>query len=501
MIYSALVTEVVARSFPEGIAENLETIYAKRVLDGLIELQRWVPYFKLRQFNLIPYSSTLYRQGATIVNAPHGQVKRVAVFGSKTLRDIIYYDPCTRNDVDRLLAAFSRSRGVSGSSWWPNAFLHEAQKYPDAATVQVGYFNADSVTDKGFRSERGNFCIDDKQLWLLPNIESVERVLIEWTGSKTSYAAADALDFGPFEAQALDALSLYLKKEVAVREDRDTGDFVALRARWIDAIGSLKIDAKQIVEAEPVDEDIGAISRVSMPAVVFGCLPGCDYDASAAYFQQLWLLLPTDGKFYEVTVAFLANTITLSVAGQPGGNAELTYETVRLQKLFIQATSDLLFHRVKPVISGPNILIDVADDPTSSYGKTVCLGVCAKNVDILNPVNNLYYRLSLRLTGGLPEAFFALAPIDVTAPVISAVVVTPATTTTTIAWTTDTIATSKIEWGTSVSYGNELSDDTLLTAHSLIATPLVTATAYFYRITSADQSGNASVSTGTFTTT
>lgn len=248
MTYKELCDEVLERSFPEGIAENLEAIYRKRVLDGFIEVQRWVPYFKERQFNIIPFETAIYRQGTTIVNRPDGKVRRVATYTNRNLSDIVYYDPGERNDVDRFLAAMSRE-----------------VLYPDAYTDQVGYFNSDSGVDKGFRVERGIFCIDERQLWLYPHIESTEIVLIEWKGAKTEFEDTDIMDLRPFDAQVKDALSLYLKKEQGVREDRSTSDYVALTGRWREAVGNMKIDAKDMLEHEFVNEDIGELLRGPLP--------------------------------------------------------------------------------------------------------------------------------------------------------------------------------------------------------------------------------------------
>jgi hypothetical protein len=70
-------------------------------------------------------------------------------------------------------------------------------------------------------------------------------------------------------------------------------------------------------------------------------------------------------------------------------------------------------------------------------------------------------------------------------PVISTVTATLGSTTATIAWTTDVPSSSRVDYGTSSgALTLNMSDVTLLTAHSLNLTGLTAGTAYFYTVTS-----------------
>ena len=244
MTYVQLQDEVIERTFPEGVAENLEAIYRKRILDGLIELQRWCPYFRSRQFKIVPFASTLYRQGTSYFCPPAGRVKRVATYTDESLQDIVYYDPAERHELDRLQQG--RSRGL---------------EYPEGSAVSVGYFAPTPDVDKGFRAERGIFVIDGKQLAVHPHIESGENILVEWDGIVRSFDDADAVDLGDYEPQCIDILSLYLRKEAALREDRNTSDYEAVFMRWKQAVASLKLDTKEDEEPETPLCDIGILPR------------------------------------------------------------------------------------------------------------------------------------------------------------------------------------------------------------------------------------------------
>jgi hypothetical protein len=81
-------------------------------------------------------------------------------------------------------------------------------------------------------------------------------------------------------------------------------------------------------------------------------------------------------------------------------------------------------------------------------------------------------------------------------PVISALTAIPALGGgATIAWTTDTLSNSRVDYGTSAtSLTLNVTNATLVTAHSIALTGLTQGTTYFYRVTSVDGSGNSTSS-------
>ena len=92
--------------------------------------------------------------------------------------------------------------------------------------------------------------------------------------------------------------------------------------------------------------------------------------------------------------------------------------------------------------------------------------------------------------------------LDTIKPMISDISASGVTSTgATITWTTDELATSKVEYGTSEAYGLVKSDATFTTSHSITLTGLSAGTTYHYRVKSADAATNENVSTDhTFTT-
>jgi len=79
--------------------------------------------------------------------------------------------------------------------------------------------------------------------------------------------------------------------------------------------------------------------------------------------------------------------------------------------------------------------------------------------------------------------------------VISSVVVDSVTTTSVVVeWSTNLPSYSTVEYGTTASYGDEVSDATLVTSHSVAVSGLAPATEYHFRVSSSDGQGHSSSS-------
>ena len=90
---------------------------------------------------------------------------------------------------------------------------------------------------------------------------------------------------------------------------------------------------------------------------------------------------------------------------------------------------------------------------------------------------------------------FTAAPPDTTAPVVSAVSAAPGETSATVTWTTDEASTSVVAYGTSASsLTGSASASGTTTSHTMTLTGLTAGTTYYYRVTSADGSGNSTTS-------
>jgi len=123
---------------------------------------------------------------------------------------------------------------------------------------------------------------------------------------------------------------------------------------------------------------------------------------------------------------------------------------------------------------------------------------------------------SIQTIKGVPYAFFSASAgtyqasyaVDATPPTISAVSAAPSTNSAVISWTTNELASSRVDYGTSPSsLTSTASTPGVAGAHSVTITGLNQATTYYFRVTSVDVSSNSATSPAppaspaTFTTT
>jgi RHS repeat-associated protein len=106
-------------------------------------------------------------------------------------------------------------------------------------------------------------------------------------------------------------------------------------------------------------------------------------------------------------------------------------------------------------------------------------------------------------TSGALNAWFAALrrTTDVTPPVVSGVATTLSGTTGAVTWATSEMASSFVDYGLSTAYDLTVGDTDLVTGHSVQLSSLLCGATYHYRVRSADNVGNESVSPdATFTT-
>jgi hypothetical protein len=100
---------------------------------------------------------------------------------------------------------------------------------------------------------------------------------------------------------------------------------------------------------------------------------------------------------------------------------------------------------------------------------------------------------------GSETSFVTVAlPVDSTAPVISALSTTPASTTASVLWTTNEAATTKVYYGTVtplvLGSASTVTDATLLTSHTASLTGLTASTTYYMVVESKDAANNTATS-------
>lgn len=108
-------------------------------------------------------------------------------------------------------------------------------------------------------------------------------------------------------------------------------------------------------------------------------------------------------------------------------------------------------------------------------------------------------------SGFADDSSWTFTTIDETAPVISGIATTTATTTASVTWTTNENASTRLWYSADTSYASstaEANTSSRVTSHTASLTDLVACTLYSYKAVSRDATGNAATSTAsTFTTT
>jgi phosphodiesterase/alkaline phosphatase D-like protein len=149
-----------------------------------------------------------------------------------------------------------------------------------------------------------------------------------------------------------------------------------------------------------------------------------------------------------------------------------------------------------------------AADGQVEYGTSPSFGTLSTLVTALTTPHSItvtgltanttyYFRVRSRdAAGNLATSATSTFSTDVTAPVITAVVATPAANSATVTWTTNEAANGQVEYGTSPSFGTLSTLVTALTTpHSITLTGLATNTTYYFRVRSRDAAGNLATST------
>ncbi|MFA5854428.1 MAG: fibronectin type III domain-containing protein [Patescibacteria group bacterium] len=221
------------------------------------------------------------------------------------------------------------------------------------------------------------------------------------------------------------------------------------------------------------------------------------------------------GVFGDTGTAYVLNndgdqvTVTAEIAGSGGGGggggggdpAAPNISNVRTSNL-TETEVDVLWDT------------DVSSSSTVNYGLTVSYGSSGStlgdtfnhNVHLSGLAPGTTYHYRVRSTGlGTPETVsgdYTFTTPDSTAPVISNVSATLVTgTSARIVWDTNEDTNSRVDYGTTISYGSNVAVGAFVNTHAVDLAGLTPSTTYHFRVTSADSSNNSASSADfTFTT-
>ena len=208
MTYAQVVDSVIKSAFPEGVARNLRSNYESAVLDGVLDLQRYLRRMRERQFSIYQPLATVVQQGVTVIKlpSPTAKVLRVYTYTQPDHIDRYYYHQRPRVEIEEASMEWARVTGTA-------AMTRGVVGTDARALARRGQSMLTADMDKGQRSNDGIYCVVVDELWLYPHIESTELISVECRGVK--YA------FGPDDLVAWDrsihlALQLWVRKHASL---------------------------------------------------------------------------------------------------------------------------------------------------------------------------------------------------------------------------------------------------------------------------------------------
>lgn len=169
-----------------------------------------------------------------------------------------------------------------------------------------------------------------------------------------------------------------------------------------------------------------------------------------------------------------------NIAVAPGANGAV-----------ISWTTDKLANSRVDYGTDPNVLGTGLTDPTMTTAHSISLTGLIQGATYYFRITAVDANTLSTISPNPPAIPLSFITTTVPAPVLSAVVVTPGLDgVAKITWTTNTIATSVVQYGTSASALNlSSSDSAMVTAHVINLTGLGYGTTYYYRVTSVNTGG------------
>ncbi len=240
--------------------------------------------------------------------------------------------------------------------------------------------------------------------------------------------------------------------------------------------------------------------------------------AAVVAFQKAYSISPigivgplTQAKIYSLLISSQSPSTSPTTAPSTSipSSTSATEELETPTNIHLSATSKRVVvswasvenatsYNIKRKTKGEETFVTIGTSTTSSYtdeevagGKTYIYIISAENKESESAFSNETDVYVPRATVGG----------DSIAPTLSSIASSTSLTTATITWTTDENADSRVDYGSTTSYGTASSSATLATSHSIVVSGLTDNTLYHFRIQSTDAQGNAATSNDyTFTT-
>jgi hypothetical protein len=171
--------------WPNGVPENMVTAINRFYVEAMIEAQRYVPCLRERNETVFPQCATMFKCGTTVFDAPKGRINKVYVVDGDDYCQPVTYAPVSLFEVN----------------CWSRRFTEIVTTPSNDGLVvpPLGFRYPDSTTDSEYgRALYGKWSIDKRgkgnRIVVAPWIQSTEKVIVEWSGIKTTWDDLDPVD-------------------------------------------------------------------------------------------------------------------------------------------------------------------------------------------------------------------------------------------------------------------------------------------------------------------
>jgi len=220
-------------TFPEGESEELVTAHLMDIKGALIDIMGTVEYYKRRCRDTFPYCSTLFSCGASVIEAPRGEIHRVFTLEGACCPVFYEWVP----DFDQFLNWLNYNR----VPW-------ESPANEDMPPLPTGFKFSEPSLDKGARANWGKWTLHDSRIYVANRIESSETLVVQYRGIKRNWKADDIMPYDDAETgDAADmgtelkrAVASFLRAEHLRKFERDERGFALERAVYDSLVAELK---------------------------------------------------------------------------------------------------------------------------------------------------------------------------------------------------------------------------------------------------------------------
>lgn len=245
--------------WPGGEQINLVAAHDRYFVDAIMDIQKWVECAQQDNTNVVPQCSTYYRCGMTVLDAPRGRIKQVAIIDKinpetgeedATAAD----DYCSEIVYSQIKFCYVEAylqRSAHAGCCLPIPFffgLYGCNKanYPiptdeglpaGLKPLPLGFHYPQTSTDRKYgRAHHGVWALDRGKIYIVPWIQSTETVIVKWDGLKREWGDSDLIESDPDLERAIGE---YVRKEHMDKFDKEEGEFVRASTAYADALAKL----------------------------------------------------------------------------------------------------------------------------------------------------------------------------------------------------------------------------------------------------------------------